>query len=79
CCLMVALFGMSRFAASNYGEFDNFNELKIAYEQAVEKNDTKEMKRLEKIADKQLEDEILYNSKQPETINPYYYSDSAGN
>ena len=32
---MVALFGMSRFAASNYGEFDNFNELKIAYEQAL--------------------------------------------
>ncbi|MSA97283.1 DUF2599 domain-containing protein [Finegoldia sp. BIOML-A2] len=74
CCLMVALFGKPSFAASNYGEFDNFNQLKIAYEEAIEKGDTKEMKRLEKIADKQLEDEILYNSKQPETMIPYHHS-----
>lgn len=72
-CLMVALFGKSSFAASNYGEFDNFNSLKMAYEQAIEKGDTKEMKRLEKIAEQQLEEEILYNSKQPESIIPYNY------
>ncbi|MSA99052.1 DUF2599 domain-containing protein [Finegoldia sp. BIOML-A3] len=74
CCLMVVFFAKPSFAASNYGEFEDFKSLKIAYEEAIEKGDTKEMKRIEEIADQQLEDEILYNSNQPENITPYIYN-----